>query len=131
MVDTPDPPQLDLPSFPASADLVTKNDLILLQQSITKGWGITPESKAKAIQAAEWIRDHGRDARVRLRAMEFLLNVDKHQLDIVKAFMPAQPTTAVQVNVNGGSVDLSRLTDEELEARLAAMRAVETTKPPG
>ena len=129
---SPPPPDLAIPSFPATADLVQRNDLIILQQAITKGWGITDASKAKAIAAAEWIRDHGRDARVRLRAIEFLLSVDKHQLDIVKAFMPQQPTTAVQVNVNGNASigDVSRLSDAELEARIQAMKALETTKPP-
>jgi hypothetical protein len=121
--DTPPPPQLAIPSFPSTADQVTRNDLILLQQAVIKGWNITPESKAKAIATAEWIRDHGRDARVRLRALEFLLSVDKHQLDIVKAFSPQQPTTAVQVNVSTGSSDLSRLSDAELEARVRELRA--------
>ena len=106
-----------------------RNDLVILQQAIVKGWPLTAATKAKAIQAAELIRDTSKDPRLRLRAVEFLLSVDKHQLDVVKAFQPKDATTAVQVNVTGGSVDLSRLTDAELEARRAELVA-RTTKPP-
>jgi hypothetical protein len=126
----PDTSTPQLAHFPDDLAEYKRNDLVILQQAIVKGWPLTAATKAKAIQAAELIRDTSKDPRLRLRAVEFLLSVDKHQLDVVKAFQPKDsPTTAVQVNVTGGSVDLSRLTDAELEARRAELVA-RTTKPP-
>ena len=129
--DTSEPPTItSLASFPTSAAELRRSDIQLVEQAIKRGWTLSDKTKAETVKAAEWIRDHSKDARARLRAAEFLLQVDKHNLEVVKAFQPKDsPTTAVQVNVTGGSVDLSRLTDAELEARRAELVA-RTTKPP-
>ena len=125
----PAPPSLGLPSFPPTADQFTRNDIILLQQAVTKGWGLSDDSKRRSLETAEWIRDHGRDPRVRLRALEFLLDVDKHQLEILKAHKPQE--VAVDITSNGKPLgDYSGLTVEQLEARKAALQAAKAL-PPG
>jgi hypothetical protein len=117
-----------LPSFPQDVAEVRRSDVLLLEKALKGGWPLSEKTKAETIAVARVIMEKGKTPRDRLRAAEFLLSVDKHQLEIVKAFRPQEaPTTAVQVNVTTGA-DLSRLSDAEIEARLAAL---ETTKPGG
>lgn len=121
--DTPPPQLTTLPSFPTKADEVRRSDIQLVELALKRGWPLSDKAKAETIRVAEWIRDNSKDVRAKLRAAEFLLQVDKHQLEVVKAFMPQQPTTAVQVNVTTPGTDLSRLSDAELEARVKALEA--------
>ena len=121
------PPTLStLQHFPTSADQLRKSDIQLVELAIKRGWVLSDKTKEETVKAAEWIRDNSKDARARLRAAEFLLQVDKHNLEVVKAFQPKEATVnAVQVNVTSGGME--GLSDAELETRLAALKG----KTPG
>ncbi len=121
--DTTTPPTLTtLPHFPTEADQLRRGDIQLLEVALKRGWPLSDKTKAETVKAAEWIRDNSKDPRARLRAAEFLLQIDKHQLEVVKAFRPQE--VAVDITSNGKPLgDYSGLSIEELEARKAALTA--------
>jgi len=120
--ETPPPVLTTLPHFPSNAEELRKSDIQLVEVALKRGWPLSDKTKLETVKAAEWIRDNSRDPRARLRAAEFLLQVDKHHLEIVKAFRPQE--VSIDVTSNGKPLtDTSRLSDDELAARRAALQA--------
>lgn len=82
-------------------------------------WPISAQQRESMVSRAMHIIEHSRDTRAVTKAMLVMAKLDEINLQAARD----KDGTKVNVNVSTAPADLSRLTDAELEARLAALEA--------